>query len=42
MSESSKCGTVIRFDALGLSLYTSDAADEEDSVALGGRRLVKK
>ena len=23
-------------------LYTSDAADEEDSVALGGRRLIKK
>ena len=23
-------------------LYTSDAADEEDSVALGGRRVTKK
>src|SRR5665648_1283366 len=23
-------------------LYTSDAADEEDSVALGGRRIIKK
>ena len=23
-------------------LYTSDAADEEDSVDLGGRRIVKK
>ena len=23
-------------------LYTSDAADEEDSVALGGRRHIKK
>ena len=23
-------------------LYTSDAADEEDSVDLGGRRLIKK
>ena len=23
-------------------LYTSDAADEEDSVALGGRRIMKK
>src|SRR5674536_405682 len=32
--------------ALGLSyaclLYTSDAADEEDSVDLGGRRIIKK
>ena len=25
-----------------LSLYTSDAADEEDSVDLGGRRVLKK
>ena len=25
-----------------LSLYTSDAADEEDSVDLGGRRIIKK
>src|SRR5674536_318096 len=25
-----------------LSLYTSDAADEEDSVDLGGRRVIKK
>ena len=23
-------------------LYTSDAADEEDSVYLGGRRIIKK
>ena len=23
-------------------LYTSDAADEEDSVDLGGRRMIKK
>ena len=23
-------------------LYTSDAADEEDSVELGGRRIIKK
>ena len=23
-------------------LYTSDAADEEDSVTLGGRRIIKK
>src|SRR5665648_1276976 len=30
--------------ALGISclLYTSDAADEEDSVDLGGRRIIKK
>ena len=25
-----------------VSLYTSDAADEEDSVDLGGRRIIKK
>eukprot|EP00656_Telonema_subtile_P054995 TRINITY_DN8368_c0_g1_i1.p1 TRINITY_DN8368_c0_g1~~TRINITY_DN8368_c0_g1_i1.p1 ORF type:complete len:765 (-),score=199.17 TRINITY_DN8368_c0_g1_i1:75-2369(-) len=32
------------FDTLpgGCLLYTSDAADEEDSVDLGGRRLIKK
>ena len=28
-----------RYDCL---LYTSDAADEEDSVDLGGRRIIKK
>src|SRR5665648_1217234 len=28
--------------ALGCLLYTSDAADEEDSVDLGGRRIIKK
>ncbi len=28
--------------AFSLSLYTSDAADEEDSVDLGGRRIIKK
>ena len=27
---------------MGCLLYTSDAADEEDSVDLGGRRLIKK
>eukprot|EP00658_Telonema_sp_P-2_P034314 TRINITY_DN2505_c0_g1_i5.p1 TRINITY_DN2505_c0_g1~~TRINITY_DN2505_c0_g1_i5.p1 ORF type:complete len:139 (-),score=10.30 TRINITY_DN2505_c0_g1_i5:34-450(-) len=27
---------------LGCLLYTSDAADEEDSVDLGGRRIIKK
>src|SRR5665648_1292620 len=46
-------GTVIHFRAIfvGLQnvgmftrclLYTSDAADEEDSVDLGGRRIIKK
>ena len=29
-------------DMLPVSYYTSDAADEEDSVDLGGRRLIKK
>ncbi len=28
--------------AEAVSLYTSDAADEEDSVDLGGRRIIKK
>ena len=28
--------------SLGCLLYTSDAADEEDSVDLGGRRIIKK
>eukprot|EP00658_Telonema_sp_P-2_P063874 TRINITY_DN5269_c0_g1_i1.p2 TRINITY_DN5269_c0_g1~~TRINITY_DN5269_c0_g1_i1.p2 ORF type:complete len:102 (-),score=24.70 TRINITY_DN5269_c0_g1_i1:35-340(-) len=27
---------------VGCLLYTSDAADEEDSVDLGGRRVIKK
>ena len=27
--------------AKGCLLYTSDAADEEDSVDLGGRRIIK-
>ena len=31
----------IRFLSICL-LYTSDAADEEDSVDLGGRRIIKK
>ena len=30
------------FDGLNCLLYTSDAADEEDSVDLGGRRIIKK
>src|SRR5674536_111204 len=32
-------GTVLATSCL---LYTSDAADEEDSVDLGGRRIIKK
>src|SRR5665648_1258736 len=28
--------------AIACLLYTSDAADEEDSVDLGGRRIIKK
>ena len=27
---------------MGCLLYTSDAADEEDSVDLGGRRIIQK
>jgi len=27
---------------MGCLLYTSDAADEEDSVSLGGRRMIKE
>src|SRR5674536_326094 len=36
--------TNMRFDPAGMTclLYTSDAADEEDSVDLGGRRIIKK
>eukprot|EP00658_Telonema_sp_P-2_P072920 TRINITY_DN61_c0_g1_i10.p2 TRINITY_DN61_c0_g1~~TRINITY_DN61_c0_g1_i10.p2 ORF type:complete len:121 (+),score=43.97 TRINITY_DN61_c0_g1_i10:119-481(+) len=30
------------YSALICLLYTSDAADEEDSVDLGGRRIIKK
>ena len=29
-------------DFVGCLLYTSDAADEEDGVGLGGRRIIKK
>ena len=32
---------VVRYYVICL-LYTSDAADEEDSVDLGGRRIIKK
>ena len=38
-----KKGNKQRFSLIGLCLlYTSDAADEEDSVDLGGRRIIKK
>eukprot|EP00658_Telonema_sp_P-2_P008231 TRINITY_DN1308_c0_g1_i12.p1 TRINITY_DN1308_c0_g1~~TRINITY_DN1308_c0_g1_i12.p1 ORF type:complete len:147 (+),score=49.90 TRINITY_DN1308_c0_g1_i12:198-638(+) len=45
-----KDGTVLFFEdnagvivnPKGCLLYTSDAADEEDSVDLGGRRIIKK
>src|SRR5674536_400948 len=32
----------MKIAALRCLLYTSDAADEEDSVDLGGRRIIKK
>src|SRR5665648_1291190 len=39
-------GKIVNFKGYGWSniclLYTSDAADEEDSVDLGGRRIIKK
>eukprot|EP00656_Telonema_subtile_P014733 TRINITY_DN17611_c0_g1_i2.p1 TRINITY_DN17611_c0_g1~~TRINITY_DN17611_c0_g1_i2.p1 ORF type:complete len:117 (-),score=22.18 TRINITY_DN17611_c0_g1_i2:14-364(-) len=35
-----RCASHARYK--GCLLYTSDAADEEDSVDLGGRRLLKK
>src|SRR5664279_2491782 len=38
-TEQSPNGTGQYYDCL---LYTSDAADEEDSVDLGGRRIIKK
>src|SRR5664279_4079949 len=31
-----------RINSKRILLYTSDAADEEDSVDLGGRRIIKK
>ena len=31
-----------KYDHKSCLLYTSDAADEEDSVDLGGRRIIKK
>src|SRR5665648_1291010 len=42
---SDDCNRPSGFDPLdmyGCLLYTSDAADEEDSVDLGGRRIIKK
>src|SRR5664280_3577085 len=35
-----RCGSRVRLTSC--LLYTSDAADEEDSVDLGGRRIIKK
>src|SRR5674536_403632 len=35
-------GCVLLDDFTTCLLYTSDAADEEDSVDLGGRRIIKK
>ena len=35
-------GGVLQGDVKDCLLYTSDAADEEDSVDLGGRRIIKK
>eukprot|EP00658_Telonema_sp_P-2_P062681 TRINITY_DN5136_c0_g1_i2.p1 TRINITY_DN5136_c0_g1~~TRINITY_DN5136_c0_g1_i2.p1 ORF type:complete len:474 (-),score=109.86 TRINITY_DN5136_c0_g1_i2:61-1482(-) len=35
-------GTLADFESGVCLLYTSDAADEEDSVDLGGRRIIKK
>eukprot|EP00656_Telonema_subtile_P006263 TRINITY_DN12874_c0_g1_i3.p1 TRINITY_DN12874_c0_g1~~TRINITY_DN12874_c0_g1_i3.p1 ORF type:complete len:318 (-),score=39.00 TRINITY_DN12874_c0_g1_i3:78-1031(-) len=48
VTEVSKIGNAIFTIAVGVTgstsclLYTSDAADEEDSVDLGGRRIIKK
>eukprot|EP00658_Telonema_sp_P-2_P017863 TRINITY_DN16973_c0_g3_i3.p1 TRINITY_DN16973_c0_g3~~TRINITY_DN16973_c0_g3_i3.p1 ORF type:complete len:404 (-),score=113.00 TRINITY_DN16973_c0_g3_i3:42-1253(-) len=36
------CDICMYLDAKTCLLYTSDAADEEDSVDLGGRRIIKK
>ena len=37
-----KAEWAIDSEAMSCLLYTSDAADEEDSVDLGGRRIIKK
>eukprot|EP00658_Telonema_sp_P-2_P028944 TRINITY_DN22081_c0_g1_i1.p1 TRINITY_DN22081_c0_g1~~TRINITY_DN22081_c0_g1_i1.p1 ORF type:complete len:283 (+),score=60.50 TRINITY_DN22081_c0_g1_i1:128-976(+) len=45
VSELGHCGSLHTLDLTGCRgclLYTSDAADEEDSVDLGGRRIIKK
>ena len=34
--------TILLSELVTCLLYTSDAADEEDSVDLGGRRIIKK
>src|SRR5664280_2620924 len=39
---SADCWSGFAIDVSGCLLYTSDAADEEDSVDLGGRRIIKK
>eukprot|EP00658_Telonema_sp_P-2_P063815 TRINITY_DN52614_c0_g1_i1.p1 TRINITY_DN52614_c0_g1~~TRINITY_DN52614_c0_g1_i1.p1 ORF type:complete len:115 (-),score=43.70 TRINITY_DN52614_c0_g1_i1:3-347(-) len=39
---SSTCHLLRYLDSTRCLLYTSDAADEEDSVDLGGRRIIKK
>ena len=41
-SEDEPGGTVTLNTLTPCLLYTSDAADEEDSVGLGGRRVIKK
>eukprot|EP00658_Telonema_sp_P-2_P066308 TRINITY_DN5535_c0_g1_i2.p1 TRINITY_DN5535_c0_g1~~TRINITY_DN5535_c0_g1_i2.p1 ORF type:complete len:102 (-),score=15.21 TRINITY_DN5535_c0_g1_i2:24-329(-) len=40
--KSAGMATGARADRCTCLLYTSDAADEEDSVDLGGRRIIKK
>eukprot|EP00656_Telonema_subtile_P024301 TRINITY_DN26384_c0_g1_i1.p1 TRINITY_DN26384_c0_g1~~TRINITY_DN26384_c0_g1_i1.p1 ORF type:complete len:104 (-),score=27.89 TRINITY_DN26384_c0_g1_i1:47-358(-) len=42
MYEKVRCGDELGYEANNCLLYTSDAADEEDSVDLGGRRIIKK
>src|SRR5664279_6490299 len=39
VSEAPECLTVLVMASRACLLYTSDAADEEDSVDLGGRRI---
>src|SRR5664280_3834986 len=45
ISTSRRCWSFLMLSLLGMLsiclLYTSDAADEEDSVDLGGRRIIK-